>query len=104
MKKHAERRFASSQVRSGNYLCDRVKETAGDPMCMLLGADMFRIPSKIDHICQYMKLPVVPADLMPPPPGLPALLVINLQVTATPRDLLSCRLALPRVAMRSTRS
>ena len=62
-------------------------------MCMLLGADMFRIPSKIDHICQYMKLPVVPPDLMPPPPGLPALLVINLQVTATPRDLLSCRLA-----------
>jgi hypothetical protein len=68
------------QVRSGSYLSDRVKEPAGDAMCMLLGADMFRIPNKIDHICQHMKLPVVPADLPPPPPGLPALLVINLQV------------------------
>jgi len=66
------------QVRSSTYLTNRQKETAGPPMSELLGCDIFRLDHKVLHICSYLDLPQVPKEFPPPPPGLPALLVVNL--------------------------
>lgn len=47
-------------------------------MSELLGCDIFRLDHKVLHISSHLDLPQVPKEFPPPPPGLPALLVVNL--------------------------
>lgn len=77
---HSQGEWIGSQLRSATYLSDRKKQTAGPDISTLLGCDMFKLDNKVEHIAQHLKLPDVPTDFPPPPPGLPALFIVNLMV------------------------